>query len=243
MLRWINFSRKFFCADDNGAFPHLSLKPVVAPVWPMPLGQCSRKPRPPPRPTIGRAHSSSRATRVALGDRAGDPPVLRREIQALSHAKLKLNGPHGVPSGCAASALKMRPTVWAFVLHYEFIWIFPVVQRLNATKQAGTARPVADANVPCSANARGSSEATAVWDRCARGQMVITWYRPLQVRSAVHPHQARWLAVIDFGSSSRILPNRRSNSTGLVSNSSHPAASAFSRSPASAWAERPIIGM
>src|SRR5262245_17277723 len=41
----------------------------------------------------------------------------------------------------------------------------------------------------------------------------------------------------------RILPSRRSNSTGLVSNSSHPAASAFSRSPASAWADRPMTGM
>ena len=180
---------------------------------------------------------------VALGDRAGDPPVPRREIQALSHANVETQRStrralrvRGERLEDAAHSLGLRASL-------RVIWIFPVVQRLNATKQAGTARPVADANVPCSANARGSSEATAVWDRCARGQMVITWYRPLQVRSAVHPHQARWLAVIDFGSSSRILPNRRSNSTGLVSNSSHPAASAFSRSPASAWAERPIIGM
>ena len=35
----------------------------------------------------------------------------------------------------------------------------------------------------------------------------------------------------------RTLPRRRSNSTGLVSNSSQPAASAFSREPASAWAD------
>src|SRR5215472_5837613 len=41
----------------------------------------------------------------------------------------------------------------------------------------------------------------------------------------------------------RILPSSLSNSTGLVSNSSHPAASAFSRSPASAWADRPMTGM
>ena len=41
----------------------------------------------------------------------------------------------------------------------------------------------------------------------------------------------------------RIVATRRSNSMGFVSNSSHPAASALSRSPANACADRPTIGM
>src|SRR5436189_6305219 len=40
-----------------------------------------------------------------------------------------------------------------------------------------------------------------------------------------------------------MVATSRSNSIGLVSNSLHPAASAFSRSPASACAERAIMGM
>ena len=43
------------------------------------------------------------------------------------------------------------------------------------------------------------------------------------------------------GSSRRIFVSRRTNSTGLVSNSS--AASAFSRAPASACADSAMIGM
>ena len=43
--------------------------------------------------------------------------------------------------------------------------------------------------------------------------------------------------------SCRIFPSSRSNSIGLVSNSSHPAAIAFSRSPASACADSAMIGM
>src|SRR5262245_26034662 len=41
----------------------------------------------------------------------------------------------------------------------------------------------------------------------------------------------------------RNVTTSRSNSIGLVSKSLHPAASAFSRSPASACAERAIIGI
>src|SRR5262249_3031037 len=45
------------------------------------------------------------------------------------------------------------------------------------------------------------------------------------------------------GTSARILPMSRSSSTGLVSKSSQPAASAFSRSPAIAFAVSAITGM
>jgi len=41
----------------------------------------------------------------------------------------------------------------------------------------------------------------------------------------------------------RTVATSRSNSIGLVSNSLHPAASAFSRSPASAWADSAMTGM
>jgi hypothetical protein len=40
-----------------------------------------------------------------------------------------------------------------------------------------------------------------------------------------------------------MVATRRSNSTGLWSNSLHPAAIAFSRSPAMACADKPMIGM
>src|SRR5262249_47907382 len=45
------------------------------------------------------------------------------------------------------------------------------------------------------------------------------------------------------GSRRRMVATSRSNSTGLVSNSSQPAASAFSRDPPSACAESAMIGM
>ena len=51
------------------------------------------------------------------------------------------------------------------------------------------------------------------------------------------------MAIDSFASRASIFPSRRVNSTGLVSKSSHPAASAASRSPAIACEESAITGI
>ena len=50
-------------------------------------------------------------------------------------------------------------------------------------------------------------------------------------------------SALPAGASARILPSSRGSSTGLVSKSSQPAASAFSLSPLMAFAVRAMIGM
>src|SRR5262249_54234129 len=73
------------------------------------------------------------------------------------------------------------------------------------------------------------------WDATDRVRLIQSQKRAYGARSG-----ARNLRLARMR---RTVATTRSNSIGLVSNSLHPAASAFSRSPASAWADSAMIGM